>query len=211
MAAISDSAGVFVMSVRQLGNYQLRAAGPTGLYQTTTPFFIVGLDQTVVNVTLATSTRLDTVKVFGKQDIHRSKANPHKFDEFLRRQSLGIGHFMTSAEIASKNARLTRDLVAGIPGMMVRESNEGRVIQSTRCSGGNIPGLDAGALAGGRAGPDKKLKPMLFVDGVHMSNIDIIDDISPGEIEAMEIFQGAAEVPAEAKGDSCTAIFIWLK
>jgi hypothetical protein len=212
MAALSDSAGLYMMAVK-MGSYQLRATGPTGSNQIVTPFFDVALDRiTHFDIALPSSTRLAPVRVSGTRELEAPAANPHKFDEFIRRRDLGAGHFMTKEQINVKNARYSRDLLAGIPGLSVRQDADSSVIQSTRCSGRSIPGLDTGTLAGGApSSGDNKLQPMLFVDGHRMSDLHVMDDIAPGEIEAIEVYQGASELPAEAKGDACFAIFIWLK
>lgn len=212
MAALSDSAGFYSMAVKT-GSYRLRATGPTGSDETLTPFFNVALDRVAhFDVALASSTRLASVRVIGMRDVEPPAANPHKFDEFIRRRDLGAGHFMTKEQIKVKNAGRSRDLLDGIPGLSVRQDGDSSVIQSTRCSGRSIPGLDTGTLVGGAvSSSNNKLQPMLFVDGHRMSDLHAMDDIAPGEIEAIEVYQGASELPAEAKGDACFAIYIWLK
>jgi hypothetical protein len=156
-------------------------------------------------------TALETVRVTASRSVDPPAGNPTKFDEFYRRRRLGFGHFLTKSDIEKTGMNATRDLLRGIPGMLVTESGTSPTIQSKRCSGSSIPGLDPAALVGRRAGPDKKQEPMLFVDGHRVRDISSISDIHPAQIEAMEIYQGAAQVPAEAKGDACAAIFIWLK
>jgi hypothetical protein len=211
MAALSDSAGLYSMAVRP-GSYQLRATGPTGLNETVTPFYNVTTGRpTFADVTLASST-LAAVRVTAKRgDLDLAGVDPQKFDEFIRRRELGAGHFMTKEQIEVKSARRSRDLLDGIPGISVHPEGDSAIIQSTRCSGKTIPGLDTGTLVGGRGGDTNKMLPMLFVDGHRMSDIKVMDDIAPGDIEALEVYQGASELPAEAKGDACFAIYIWLK
>ena len=214
MAALSDSSGLYSMPVAKAGSYQFRASGPTGSNETMTSFFVVATAQpTSFDVVLVPDVaRLATVHVRGKQDIPVSSIDPQKFDEFIRRRELGAGHFMTRDQIEVRNARVSRDLLAGIPGISVRQDGDSSIIQSTRCSGKTIPGLDTGTLVGGSpSAPDNKLQPMLFVDGHRMSDLHVMDDIQPGEIEAIEVYQGASELPVEAKGDACFAIYIWLK
>jgi hypothetical protein len=213
MAALSDSAGIYSMAVRT-GSYQMRATGPRGSDQTVTPFFAVaGEGVTHLDVALARSTRLAAMRVSAARDVEAPPGNPHKFDEFIRRRDLGAGHFMTREQIKVKNARRSPDLLEGIPGLTVRQDGDSSVIQSTRCSGRSIPGLDTGTLTGNTPGgpENKKRQPMLFVDGHRMSDLRVMDDIAPGEIEAIEVYQGASELPAEAKGDACFAIYIWLR
>jgi TonB-dependent Receptor Plug Domain. len=211
MGALSDSAGFYTMAVAA-GSYQLRATGPTGLNETVTPFFSVTAGRpTLANVALSYSTQLASVRVTAKRDLDVSGVDPHRFDDFIRRRELGAGHFMTKEQIDVKNARRSRDLLDGIPGISVHPDGDSAIIQSTRCSGKSIPGLDTGTLIGGGGGDTNKMLPMLFVDGHRMSDIKVMDDIAPDDIEALEVYQGASELPAEAKGDACFAIYIWLK
>jgi carboxypeptidase family protein/TonB-dependent receptor-like protein len=212
MAALSDSSGLYSMSV-SVGSYRLRVTGPTGSDETVTPFFSVARNHpTSADVALVSTAQLAAVRVRGKRDLDASAIDPHKYDQVVMRRELGAGHFMSRQDIEARNARVTRDLLDGIPGLSVRQEGDSSIIRSTRCSGKTIPGLDAGSLAGGGGKPDSnKQQPMLFVDGHRMSDILALEDIHPGEVEAIEVFQGASELPAEAKGDACFAIYIWLK
>ncbi len=78
-------------------------------------------------------------------------------------------------------------------------------LRSQRCSGNTIPGIDASV-----GGAQRKLDPMLFIDGVRVLDISALANISPGQIEAVEVYQGSAQLPAEARGDACFAVFVWL-
>jgi hypothetical protein len=210
MAALSDSSGSYSMSV-SVGSYQLKATGPTGSDETVTPFFVVAPDRpALVDVALVSTTQLAAVRVTEKKDIDATAIDPHKFDQVLMRRQLGAGHFMSRQDIEVRNARVTRDLLDGIPGLSVHQDGDSSVIRSTRCSGKSVPGLDTGTLVGGPQTTNNS-QPMLFIDGHHMAGILALEDIHPGDIEAIEVFQGASELPAEAKGDACFAIYIWLK
>lgn len=165
-----------------------------------------------VSAQSVTANVLDTVRVTGRPLVQPPPGNPTKYDEFLRRRQLGFGHFFTRQEIEESGMNMVHDLLRMIPGMLVSVSGTTPTIQSRRCPGGSIPGMDPTALLGGRGRKkDPTQQPMLFVDGHRVRDIESLDDIHPGQIEAMEVYQGAAQLPAEAKGDSCAAIFIWLR
>jgi hypothetical protein len=157
------------------------------------------------------STTLPTVDVIAKPVVERPAGNTHKYDEFLRRRSFGVGHFMTREELDAKPRERMQDVFNGIPGIKVREDGTRWYVQSQRCSGRTIPGLDAGALAGANVGRDPKLNAKLFIDGFPVPDITALSDLRPHQIEAIEVYQGAAQLPAEARGDSCFAIFVWLR
>ncbi|MGK2961075.1 MAG: carboxypeptidase regulatory-like domain-containing protein [Gemmatimonadaceae bacterium] len=213
MGALTDSSGNYQLTAPMPGTYRLRVQGSYGLSSLITAEFTIGRTVELErNFKLSLSPlSLDTVRVTATRDVASPPGNPGKYDDFLRRRKLGFGHFITSADIERAGMNMTHDLLRGIPGMLISQSGTRITFQSKRCSGGSIPGMDPAALTGGRAGPDEKQQPMLFVDGFRVRDITSLNDIHPGQIEAMEVFQGAAQVPAEAKGDACAAIFVWLK
>jgi hypothetical protein len=52
---------------------------------------------------------------------------------------------------------------------------------------------------------------MVFIDGARMHDVSALSELSPSQVEAVEIYQGASQLPAEAKGDACFAVFVWLR
>ncbi len=212
MGALSDSLGRYRMTAPAGGQYTL-AFSRTGLNTLDGVRVTLqkGTDE-VVNVALARGiTTLSTVNVVAKPAMDRPPGNPHKYDEFLRRRSLGLGTFLTREQIHSRPRHQMQEIFNGIPGLKVRHNGAQWFLRSQRCSGRSIPGLDAGALAGGSAGPDPKLEPSLFIDGIRVRDISALSNLSPSEVDAIEVYQGGAQMPAEARGDACFAIFVWLK
>jgi hypothetical protein len=144
---------------------------------------------------------LSTVEVKAKGVVEKSQANPTKFDLFLERRSRGVGVFLTHDQIVARNPTLTKLLLQGVPGIKVRQNGTEWTVQSQRCSGGRIPGSKM----------DESQQPVIFVDGMRVGGTAELDNIVPAEIEAVEVFQGATQLPAEARGRGCFAIFIWLR
>jgi len=211
MAALSDSVGKYRMSVTSPGIYRLtfRRVG-LNPREGIEANLLVG-SEAVVNATLSRSvTTLATVSVVGERIVDSPPGNRHKYDEFLRRKAIGLGTFLTREDLQSRPRHQMQEVFNGIPGIKVRHNGTQWTLQSQRCSGRSIPGLDAGALAGQSAGPDPKLKPAVFLDGVRLFDISALSELSPSQVEAVEVYQGAAQLPAEAKGDACFAIFVWL-
>jgi hypothetical protein len=122
-----------------------------------------------------------------------------KFEEFFSRRSFGLGTYVAKKEIQNRNAFNTTQLLQGIPGLLVRQSGNQWIIQSQRCGGdpfSNTP----------------PQPPIVFVDGfMAQDGAGALDAIKPNEVEAIEVYQGAAQLPAEARGKGCAAIFIWLR
>jgi hypothetical protein len=212
MAGRSDSLGRYSIVAPAAGRYSLRVQGPEGTPSIETKSVNLTLGATVeLNVALpGPITTLDTVRVNASSVLIAPPGNPSKYDAFFQRKAMGFGHFLTSDEIEKTGMNQTADIIRKVPGMMVNQDGTKVRIQSKRCDGGTIPGAGEGGL-GGNARPDKKLEPMLFIDGARVRDIESIADVVPAQIAAIEIYQGASEVPAEAKGDACAAIFIWLK
>ena len=212
MAALSDSLGRYVMTAPRSGRYVLS-------------FTRAGLDplegiavtlrqgsEEVIDASLVRGvTTLATVDVVGKGIVDRPPGNTHKYDEFLRRRALGLGTFLTREDIQARPRHQMQEFFNGIPGIKVRHNGTEWKLQSQRCSGRSIPGLDVAALGGGSSGPDPKYNPMLFIDGTRVRDISAISELSPSQVEAIEVYQGAAQLPSEARGDACFAIFVWLR
>lgn len=212
MAARSDSTGWYRITAPSAGTYKLRVQGADGLVQVETEQITLAAGGfSELNVALPLSTAaLDTVRVSASRLIDAPPGNKTKYDAFYRRKELGFGQFLMRQDIEKTGMNQTSDVIRKVPGMLVSQSGTKVDIQSKRCSGSSVPGGGNGGL-GGFAKPDKKLEPMLFVDGARVRDVESLNDIHPDQIEAIEVYQGAAEVPAEAKGDACAAIFIWLR
>lgn len=114
-----------------------------------------------------------------------------KMAEFERRRRAGHGYYIGPEDIEKrKPLRLVSDIFRGVPGIYVGRQEHGRqpvwIERGQRC------------------------KPTIYLDGVLMRVFEI-DDISPEELGAIEIYRGPAEIPGEflQPGNSCGAIVIW--
>lgn len=214
MAALTDSSGYYRIVAPAEGAYRLNfsRAGLTTLSINT--LNLRSGSEIVLDTALTMSiTTLTPVSVEAKLEVHPPPGNPHKYDEFLRRKSLGFGHFITRDEIDSKPQSDTRALFSHIAGIKFRIDGSRWFLTSQRCSGGSIPGMGSGSSR--NPVKDNKYDPIIFINGLQMSRnsngMEMLREIPPQDIEAVEVYQGAAEMPAEAKGDACFAIFIWLR
>ena len=153
-----------------------------------------------------TAPQIATVTIEAKPIVKSAGPNRGKYDEFLRRRSLGIGTFLTRDQIEAKPAAQTYQLFQNIPGLKISQHGTQWFIRSQRCparlpTSGAMPDLDA----------DNVNFPILFIDGFRVRGLGTLSTLNPSSIEAIEVYQGAAQLPAEAKGNACAAIFIWLK
>jgi hypothetical protein len=214
MAALTDSSGYYRIVAPAEGAYRL-SFSRTGLttLRINTVNLHSGSDMVLDTALTMSVTTLTPVNVEAKLEVHPPPGNPHKYDEFLRRKSLGFGHFITRDEIDSKPQSDTRALFSNIAGIKFRIDGARWFLTSQRCSGGSIPGMGTGNYR--KPLKDEKYDPMIFINGLPISRssngMEMLREIPPQEIEAVEVYQGAAEMPPEAKGDACFAIFIWLR
>jgi hypothetical protein len=144
------------------------------------------------------SVRLAPVEINEKPIVTVTAANPHKFDLFLERRARGFGFFLTHDQIKAKNNFKLQQLLQSVPGIKVRQVGTRWVLQSQHCPG--MPGSD-----------DPARRPIVFVDGHATSGQEQLDLINSSQIEGLEVYQGGSELPAEAIGRACFAIFIWLR
>jgi hypothetical protein len=204
-ATRTDSAGRFLFKTSVAGSYTL-SIHKVGFLPVESGALRLKPDSTVV-VKLATaasrSTTLPTVEVTAPT---ARGPNSRKYDQFLLRKSLGMGTFITREQIESRPSTQTYQLFQNIPGLKISQHGTQWSIQSQRCPA-RLP----------TAGPPPHLHkdipgfPILFIDGFRVRGLGTLNTIKPNEVEAIEVYQGAAQLPAEAKGNACAAIFIWLR
>jgi hypothetical protein len=147
-------------------------------------------DTTDVEVTLnAAAETLPTVVVKGKEERKR------QLDGFEQRRKLGLGHFITRAQIESRNPLVLSEMVRGTPGAQLMQTNiTGRMtLRFSRRS--DCP-------------------PAYFVDGQYLINYNI-DDMPVRDVEGVELYAGFAGLPQEFAKQmgilACGAVVIWTR
>lgn len=150
--------------------------------------------------------QLDTVRVqgtlaFGKPARYR---NTGRFDDFYERRARRPGTFFTREDIERSGASKVSDLILKVPGMAFRyqltpRGNEVH-LRVARCTG----------TGGPRGVPAAKVLAV-FVDGQKLgdnSSLDVLGELLTSEIETLEVYRGPTQLPLEAMGDACAAVFI---
>jgi hypothetical protein len=131
---------------------------------------------------------------------------------FYQRAAQGRGTHLDRTAIERKHAFVTSDIFRSVSPMRVIQDSFGRGILSggPRCGGSLNPSamdvLEATQWAG-----DYVIGPTLYVDGVEWSGG--VDDLSVDWIEAIEVYIGASEVPAQYSrtSEECGVILIWTQ
>jgi hypothetical protein len=131
---------------------------------------------------------------------------PFRFQEVYRRGALGFGKFITREEIERQNSPDTKSLFQQIPGVLVND----RGITFERCKG-----LAASSFSPSASSP---AHVQVYIDGVRMTGLSPGDDaehalriVPPTAIQAIEVYTGVAQIPAEFLEDACAVIAIWTK
>ncbi|MHB1862746.1 MAG: carboxypeptidase-like regulatory domain-containing protein [Gemmatimonadaceae bacterium] len=115
---------------------------------------------------------------------------------FDRRRRAGRGYFFTREDIVRSQVEATTDLLRRVPGVRIVRTRWGtpQVL------------FDRGGPSG------MPCVPQLFVHT--MTYMGLVDDFSPDDIEAMEVYNGISTVPVElqsAQAHTCGAIVIWTR
>ena len=183
----ADSVGAYSLTAPRPGMYSLMATA-LGYQPTSTLQFEVGAEGvTPVDVRLEPEPiELDSLNV----EAERQRIIPHLEKQgFYKRMDDGFGQFITPQEIEERNPRYFRDLFRDIPGLQIDAG--GRVTRwPPRCRGGT---------------------PVIWMDGIRLnSTTELGQAFSIGDIEAVEVYIGAARVPLEYGGiDGQCVMLIW--
>ena len=161
-------------------------------------------------------------------------APPAKLVEFMERQKAGIGHFITREQLARAEGgvRHTGDLIATIPGVVVRRGSNKIWIASgrTKSTGCAFPDpklkaeQDCGRQRLDRADSMAGARPACFmdvyVDGALVFNsanpqfgLFDVNSIPPEHIAGIEVYTSAAQIPAKYNRTSagCGVLLIWTR
>jgi hypothetical protein len=125
----------------------------------------------------------------------------YKLDAFEARKKMGIGHYVTRAEIEARNPLVLSDMVRTLPGTNVKSAGMGRsVLRFTRAEGK------------GRGMTD--CPPTYFIDGTMAIGYNL-DDMPVSDVEAIELYSGLSGLPGEfAKARpniTCGTVVIWTR
>jgi hypothetical protein len=133
-----------------------------------------------------------------------------KMAEFWARRAMGNGAFITRAEIQKRNPYRMSDMLRMLSGVRVSTNGsdaERPVISMGRTPMGVRTYKNVQSLAG-------ECKVSYYLDGNWVSPGTFHpDDLTPGTIEAMEVYRGPAEIPAKfrQRETACGMIVIWTR
>ncbi len=192
--ARSDAAGLFTVRGIPAGTHDVEARriGFEPIKQrVTVPAGGIATIRVVLN---EVSVRLEAMRTVAEGML--GDGNLWMLREFERRRARGVGRFYTRREVENFFSIGTA-VAATTPGVReVRDQFGNWSMTFTRCGSG---GLVGGVVA-------------VFVDGMRAyGGQDALSFYRPNDIEAMEVYRSVSELPPEAVGDACAAIYIWLR
>jgi hypothetical protein len=144
-----------------------------------------------------------------------------KYDDVFRRQRIGLGRLVTRESIDARLGASTDQLLDGIAGIHVWNGPPKR-IRFARCQEpGGIAIFINGVRQNTTAAPDPGAGVATSIykppgrGGAKMGDmepeVEILSRINPAEIEMIEVFPGASEIPGEFHWNGCAVIAIWTR
>lgn len=210
LAARSDSAGRFLVEAVPPGEIriQVRALGFAPLDTTLTllPGASHSLSLTMVrSVQQLAPVVTEAVLPYGKPLRYQHTG---KFDDFYERRAKRPGTFFTREDIENSGRNTAMELMSTAPGVTLNWRNDGTaVVRFTRCTATSIHGFprDRGDTDHGWLS--------VFIDGQRIGRggqgqIQLLAQLKADDIETMEVYRGPTQLPLEAIGDACAAVFI---
>ncbi len=115
---------------------------------------------------------------------------------FDRRRRNGLGSFITRAEIERRRPRYISDALRSMPGLSFQPNGTRGDADVTMSRAGSLP-----------------CPVQYFVDGTLIGPGFNIDEIAAGDVEALEIYRGASQVPPEfnRRSSACGVIAVWTR
>jgi hypothetical protein len=199
LGKLTDADGRFLIDAPGAGRFKLTAERIGYAPVNGGPIEIVGTD--TVDVVLRMGT--EVIAIDGIEVVTEARDVRLERSGFYERQRMGFGHFITRDQISFRNPTRTSDLLRTIAGVQV-------VPRGT--FGGGEPVL-RGAISG-----MGQCLPGIILDGMTVRQAGSaeppFDDIvHPLDIEAIEVYRGPGEVPAQFGGSqsACGVIVIWTR
>ena len=208
--ATTDSTGGFALARAVVGRLRVTALG----YSPFDSVLSASAGDTLV-ITLRAIQALPSVEVKAGLSKPARYASTSRYDTFYERRASGTGKFFTREDIDRSDRPLIIDLLKDIPGVRVNQPRRDspvslRFARCTAAMGGLPPAFSSG---GGSVESANRLVAV-FVDGAQLSTeygVAFLDALKSFEVEAMEVYQGVSQLPGEARGNACAAIYIWTR
>lgn len=159
----------------------------------------------VLNFSVAQDDTVDAQVILGgtaqalpATEIDAPAEHERRLTAFEAHRRTGAGHFITRADIEKRSPRRLTDLLRSVPGTTMAIDKDG------------LPTLRFTGTPHGN-----NCTPAFFIDGLHVRSFNI-DEISPVDIEGIELYSGSAGLPPEYNqlyggAAVCGTVVIWTR
>jgi hypothetical protein len=189
----TDTTGRFVLRGLPLGLQVMRARKVGYKVQYFSTRLVAGEEWTGKVLVARLPQMLSEIVVVGKWGKPAKYANTAKYDEFYRRRAARSGRYLTREEIEKRPATRLSQLLAGMPGLRVGfDRPGGDEIEFATCQSTGVS---------------------MWVDGQRLSGTvgELLKVITASDIEALEVYPRASQIPAEFRDSACAAIVMWTR
>ena len=169
------------------------------------------------------SFKLPDVQVTARYAKPARFAGTSKYDDYFRRRRQGLGQFIDREEIERRPSLHTYEILegrAGIKALPPGIDNSPPLVAFARCN--EYPPKINVYVDGLKLIPDNPREAMKTVSPLMLGRVsrspeiagmvgEMLGRINPRDIEFMEIFRGAGELPPEFNDGNCGAIVIWTR
>lgn len=209
LSVISDSGGRFVLRGIPPGQHVIRVRRIGYLAQYLAATLVPGEVKDVVITLTPGAYRLPEVEVTARLAKPIEYAWTTKYDDFFRRQRVGLGRYITRKDIDRKPATQTAELLVGVPGIWIRFGAPGLTpngVKATRCRKMSV------WVDGWELRPDPITRPMMGDPRNPAEQVGVLlERIIPLQIEMIEVYTSPSRMQAEFLGNSDCAIVIWTR
>lgn len=206
----TDAAGRLILRPLPAGRWIVELSRP-GYLPRRIPIELRRNEQLTIPVELS----LDTVQVQGIRVQAEKRSRPLESVGFYTRQKVGRGYFLPREELEKSASRPLSSVFRGIRGVQLER-------HSRQFPGSYRLALSRGTVSLQRRAPafrDDDILPescpvQYYLDGMpYALPTRGIDDIAVKELEAVEIYRGASEVPTEFNRTdaTCGVVLLWTR
>jgi len=203
LKAISNDSGVFEFLAAPVGRVRLiaRRIGFEAAEQRVT--LEEGRHKQVDFELKGIAEQLDSVMI-------REAGSNGRMTDFWARRMVGVGAFITHADIERRHPQRPSDLLRTVAGVRVT-NGETNFDHTTISMGRNTVLSRSGRSSGPTLANDCKVS--YYVDGSVPSGTFHMDDMSALMVEAIEVYRGPSETPAKLRqrDTACGVIVIWTR
>ncbi|MCC6931078.1 MAG: carboxypeptidase regulatory-like domain-containing protein [Gemmatimonadaceae bacterium] len=205
--ALSSDSGRFEFTGLPAGTYSI-AARQLGYRLTSQRLTLAPAQQRDIVLVLDSVVQsLDTVSVTARGNVPPRYEASVRMSTFYERRARGVGQFFTREELEAHTSKGMEDILRRVRGLRIRRLPDGSLeVLAARCQGNTIrpANLREPSFTG----------TQVYVNGSRLDwrgAGEILASFHANDIEAIEVYRGPSELPVDAIGDACAAIFIWTR